>query len=167
MGKIGNIVSRIFGDPDDDDMYTEGGFIDDDDDIEEQSNSKLKLVNKGNEKQDGNKNNILSLNNNRKKTAARQANGIFVIKPSSIEDARQISDVLRENTIVIVNVEELKNDDEVAQRIIDFATGACYSLDATLRRLSDYMFLLAPDKVEVSGDVMSEVLAQVGVTIGE
>lgn len=51
---------------------------------------------------------------------------VCVIKPSSMEDTREIADTLVDNSTVILNLEGI--DVELAQRIIDFTSGACYSL---------------------------------------
>ena len=50
---------------------------------------------------------------------------VCVIKPASMEDTREIADTLLDNATVILNLEGI--DVELAQRIIDFASGACYS----------------------------------------
>ena len=49
-----------------------------------------------------------------------------MIKPTSMEDTREIADTLVDNSTVILNLEGI--DVELAQRIIDFTSGACYSL---------------------------------------
>ena len=44
-------------------------------------------------------------------------------------------------------------DVEVAQRIIDFSCGACYSINGNLQKVSSYIFILTPANVEISGDI--------------
>ena len=51
---------------------------------------------------------------------------VCVIRPTSMEDTREIADTLVDNSTVILNLEGI--DMELAQRIIDFTSGACYSL---------------------------------------
>ena len=51
---------------------------------------------------------------------------VCVIKPTTMEEAREIADTLVDNSTVILNLEGI--DVELAQRIIDFTSGACYSL---------------------------------------
>ena len=48
--------------------------------------------------------------------------------------------------------EEEGIDVELAQRIIDFASGACYSLNGSLQKISSYIFIATPETVELSGD---------------
>ena len=59
---------------------------------------------------------------------------VCVIKPSSMEDTREIADTLVDNSTVILNLEGI--DVELAQRIIDFTSGACYSLGGSLQKVS-------------------------------
>ena len=74
-----------------------------------------------------------------------------MIKPSSMEDTREIADTLLDNSTVILNLEGI--DVELAQRIIDFASGACYSLNGSLQKISSYIFLVTPANVDISGDM--------------
>ena len=57
---------------------------------------------------------------------------VCVIKPTTMEEAREIADTLVENSTVILNLEGI--DVELAQRIIDFTSGACYSLEEVFSR---------------------------------
>ena len=41
---------------------------------------------------------------------------------------------------------------ETAQRIIDFTSGACYSINGNLQKISNYIFIVTPAAVELSGD---------------
>lgn len=68
-----------------------------------------------------------------------------------MEDTREIADTLLANCTVVLNVEGI--DVEVAQRIIDFSSGACYSIDGSLQKVSSYIFILTPSNVEISGDI--------------
>ena len=47
---------------------------------------------------------------------------VCVIKPTSIEDAREITETLLANRTVVLNLEGL--DVDIAQRIIDFTSGS-------------------------------------------
>ena len=44
---------------------------------------------------------------------------------------------------------------EIAQRIIDFASGACYSLNGSLQKISSYIFVLGPSSVDITGDLQN------------
>lgn len=78
---------------------------------------------------------------------------VCVIKPVSMEDTRDIADTLLDNSTVILNLEGI--DVELAQRIIDFTSGACYSLGGSLQKISSYIFILGPYNVDITGDLQN------------
>lgn len=75
---------------------------------------------------------------------------VCVMKPTSIEDAREITDTLLSNRTVVLNLEGI--DVDVAQRIIDFTSGSCYAISGNLQKISHYIFIITPASVDVSGD---------------
>ena len=75
---------------------------------------------------------------------------VCVIKPHTMEDAREITETLLANCTVVLNVEGLEL--EIAQRIIDFASGSCYAIDGNLQKISSYIFIITPSSVDISGD---------------
>lgn len=75
---------------------------------------------------------------------------VCVIKPTSVEDAREITDTLLDNRTVLLNMEGL--DLDLAQRIIDFTSGSTYAINGNLQKISHYIFILTPRNVDVSGD---------------
>lgn len=80
----------------------------------------------------------------------RKAMEVSLVKPTSIEDAREICDYLLTGKAVVLNMEGIHT--EVAQRIIDFTSGATYSMNGNLQKISNYIFIATPDSVELSGD---------------
>ena len=78
---------------------------------------------------------------------------VCVIKPTSVEDAREITETLLANRTVVLNLEGL--DVDIAQRIIDFTSGACYSLGGSLQKVSSYIFILGPEGVDITGDLQN------------
>lgn len=75
---------------------------------------------------------------------------VCVIKPASIEDAREITETLLANRTVVLNLEGL--DVEIAQRIIDFSSGSTYAISGNLQKISNYIFIITPACVDISGD---------------
>lgn len=75
---------------------------------------------------------------------------VCVIKPKSMEDAREITETLLEECTVVLNMEGL--DLDIAQRIIDFASGSCYAIHGNLQKISNYIFIVTPESVDISGD---------------
>lgn len=81
---------------------------------------------------------------------------VCVIKPKSMEDAREITETLLEECTVVLNMEGL--DLDIAQRIIDFASGSCYAMHGNLQKISNYIFIITPESVDISGD-FQEILS--------
>ena len=76
---------------------------------------------------------------------------VIVVKPSGFEDARDISETLLADRTVVLNMEGL--DLALAQRIIDFVSGACYAIDGNLQKVTNFIFLVTPSGVDISGDI--------------
>ncbi|MDD7770318.1 cell division protein SepF [Suipraeoptans intestinalis] len=76
---------------------------------------------------------------------------VCVMKPNSVDDAREITETLLSGRTVILNLEGL--DLEVAQRIIDFTSGATFAISGNLQKVSSYIFLVTPTNVDISGDL--------------
>jgi len=76
---------------------------------------------------------------------------VRVMKPGSVDDSRDIAETLLGNRTVILNLEGL--DLEIAQRIIDFISGATFAIDGNLQKISNYIFLVTPTNVDISGDL--------------
>lgn len=75
---------------------------------------------------------------------------VCVIKPNSVEDAREITETLLGNRTVVLNLEGL--DVDIAQRIIDFTSGSCFAISGNLQKISHYIFIITPASVDISGD---------------
>lgn len=75
---------------------------------------------------------------------------VCVIKPTSVEEAREITETLLSNRTVVLNLEGL--DVDIAQRIIDFTSGSCFAIGGNLQKISHYIFIVTPSSVDISGD---------------
>lgn len=75
---------------------------------------------------------------------------VCVIKPTSVEDAREITETLLANRTVVLNLEGL--DVDIAQRIIDFTSGSTFAISGSLQKISHYIFIITPASVDISGD---------------
>ena len=72
------------------------------------------------------------------------------IKPTSVDDASTVTDTLLSNRTVVLNLEGI--DMVVAQRIIDFTYGSTYAIKGSFQKISQYIFIITPASVDVSGD---------------
>ncbi len=86
------------------------------------------------------------------------ANGmeVCVIKPTTVNDAREITETLLSNRTVVLNMEGL--DVDIAQRIIDFTSGSTFAMGGNLQKISHYIFIITPKSVDISGD-FQEILS--------
>ena len=75
---------------------------------------------------------------------------VALVKPSVFEDAKTIVDDLLQGKAVVLNMEGINT--EVAQRIIDFTSGATYSMNGKLQKISNYIFIITPESVSLSGE---------------
>ncbi len=83
--------------------------------------------------------------------ARRPSMEVCVIKPTTVDDAREITETLLNGSTVILNLEGM--DLEIAQRIIDFTSGATFAISGNLQKISNYIFLVTPTNVDISGDL--------------
>lgn len=75
---------------------------------------------------------------------------VCVVRPASMEDAREITETLLAKCTVVLNMEGM--DLDLAQRIIDFTSGSCYAISGNLQKISNYIFIITPANVDISGD---------------
>ena len=73
-----------------------------------------------------------------------------MVKPASIDDAKEVCDILLSGRVVVINMEGVHVN--LAQRIVDFTSGACYSMNGNLQSISKYIFIVTPSNIELSGD---------------
>lgn len=80
---------------------------------------------------------------------------VMVTKPNNYDDAREIADAIKARKIVLVNATSLET--KVAQRLVDFISGSCYVLGATLQEIEQRVYLLSPSNVEVTNELKNEL----------
>ncbi|WP_195264053.1 MULTISPECIES: cell division protein SepF [unclassified Clostridium] len=80
---------------------------------------------------------------------------VMVTKPTNYDDAREIADAIKARKIVLVNATTLET--KVAQRLVDFISGSCYVLGATLQEIEQRVYLLSPSNVEVTNELKNEL----------
>lgn len=75
---------------------------------------------------------------------------ICAIRPRSMEDTSEITTTLLSGCTVILNLEGM--DMDLAQRVIDYTSGTCFAVDGSIQKISNYIFIIAPSDVDISGD---------------
>lgn len=153
MSILGKLMDSMrLNDTDDDDYYLDDDYEDDND-----KPAKRNLFSKKNEEdyyeeEEEYEQKPRFLSRSPKVVPMKQSRSMEVsmVKPTSIEDAKEICDYMLAGKAVVLNMEGIHT--EVAQRIIDFTSGATYSMNGNLQKISNYIFIATPESVELSGD---------------
>ncbi|HAA63978.1 MAG TPA: cell division protein SepF, partial [Thermoanaerobacter sp.] len=66
-----------------------------------------------------------------------------------------ICNELKNKKPVIVDLQKM--DKNEAQRVVDFLSGAAYALNGEIKKISGYIFLVAPENFDITGDIKDEV----------
>jgi len=77
---------------------------------------------------------------------------VCIMKPTSFEDSQEICDTLLTGRATVINLEGF--DDKLAQRTMDFISGSVYAINGKLHRISNCIFIVSPDTVDISGDYL-------------
>ena len=75
---------------------------------------------------------------------------ITTLHPRTYNEARTIGEHFRDGTPVIMNLTEM--DDHDAKRLVDFAAGLSFGLRGRIERVTNKVFLLSPEHVEVTAE---------------
>jgi cell division inhibitor SepF len=75
---------------------------------------------------------------------------ITTLTPRTYNEARTIGEHFREGTPVIMNLTEM--DDVDAKRLVDFAAGLIFGLRGSIERVTNKVFLLSPEHVDVTAE---------------
>lgn len=75
---------------------------------------------------------------------------ITTVHPRSYNDAKIIGESFREDIPVIMNVTEMGEAE--AKRLVDFAAGLVFGLGGSIERVTNKVFLLSPQNVEVQAE---------------
>ncbi len=180
MGFIDGFLDKMkFGDNDDDDQVYDGyDDADDDEDIpapkakkkdrsentfkssepEEDYDEPAKPVSKPNRFARTSKSSRPATNSRIVRMGGSTPMEVCIIKPTNVEDGREIANTLIDGKAVVLNLEGI--DVELAQRIIDFTSGACFAINGNLQKVSNYIFIITPESVDISGDFQGYISSE-------
>ncbi len=79
---------------------------------------------------------------------------MVVVQPEAFDEAKDITNHLKAKKPIIVNLEAV--DKNVARRIIDFLSGAVYALDGDIQKVSNGIFIIAPNNVGIMNEEVGE-----------
>lgn len=79
---------------------------------------------------------------------------VVIYQPTTYEDTQNIIDNLKSRKPIVVNLDEM--DPQVAQRVLDFISGAVYSLAGHIRKVARNIFLVTPSTVDIATNLRRE-----------
>jgi cell division inhibitor SepF len=81
---------------------------------------------------------------------------VHLVIPKSFNDAQQVADKFKQSIPVVLNLQNSDND--LAKRLIDFASGLTYALDGGMQRIAHKVFMLTPRNVQISAEERAELI---------
>ena len=107
------------------------------------------------EEEDNKKNKLWDRKSSKVVTLPQQQQIRMVIsQPTTLDQAEDICDLLKDKQSVIVNLEYVNKD--IARRIIDVVSGAVHALDGHIQKVSNSIFLIAPYNYEITNEMARE-----------
>ena len=88
---------------------------------------------------------------------------LIIRQPSTFDDSQEICDLLKQDRAIIINFEKV--EPQLAQKMMDFISGAIYALDAKIHQISGCIFCISPAKVDISGDYFAMISETTGFKI--
>ena len=77
---------------------------------------------------------------------------MVLFKAVTYDDMQEIARQIKERKVAVVNFEDM--DKDVAQRMVDFLSGAVFALDGVPRKVSGGTFIFSSSNVDLSGEIM-------------
>jgi len=99
---------------------------------------------------------VADINERRRPTAApavgvvAELSRITTLHPSTYNEARAVGEQYRDGTPVIMNLSEMNDAD--AKRLVDFAAGLIFATRGSIERVTNKVFLLSPEHVQVTDE---------------
>ena len=81
---------------------------------------------------------------------------LHLVIPKSFNDAQQVADKFKQSIPVVLNLQATDND--LAKRLIDFASGLTYAMDGGMQRIASKVFMLTPRNVQISAEERAELI---------
>lgn len=99
---------------------------------------------------------VVSMQNGNAPAQENEKASVCMIIPKDYKTSNEIAELLLSGKVVVLNMEGMNYDE--AQRVIDFTSGACYTMGGNLQKISKKIVIATPSSVALSGD-FTELLA--------
>lgn len=80
---------------------------------------------------------------------------VIIRSPQNILEMKELVDHLRSRSTVIMNVE--KTEPQLAQRMVDFLSGAVYCIDGDMEKLSSGVIIAVPNGIDITADLRDDI----------
>ncbi|HCX61026.1 cell division protein SepF [Sedimentibacter sp.] len=74
---------------------------------------------------------------------------VFICEPNKYEDCTKAVDEIKNRKVVVLNIEGMELEDQ--KQVFEFIKGAVYALEASIQKISNGIFVLAPCNVQIDG----------------
>ena len=98
--------------------------------------------------------NLISVPNRNTSKSEPNAMEMVLVKATSYDDMQDIAKHIKERKVAVVNFEEM--DKDIAQRMVDFLSGATFALDGVPRKVSGGTFIFSSSSVGMVGQIMEK-----------
>ncbi len=101
--------------------------------------------------------NVVNMRTNSNQAPKSDAKAHVVFKKiDTFEEVISVADVLIEQRIVILNLETCADD--ASRRILDVLSGVAYANDGKIRRVAGRAYIITPNNVPLTGELLDEVV---------
>lgn len=120
------------------------GITDYDDDDEYEEEAASETSSRQSERVDtySKKNNVIKVHSNSDMK-------VSICEPEKYEDCTKAVDEIKNRKIVVLNIEGMELEDQ--KQVFEFIKGAVYALEASIQKISNGIFVLAPNNVQIDG----------------
>nr|WP_300090512.1 cell division protein SepF [Sedimentibacter sp.] len=74
---------------------------------------------------------------------------VFICEPQKYEDCTKAVDELKNRKVVVLNIEGMELENQ--KQVFEFIKGAVYALEASIQKISNGIFVIAPNNVQIDG----------------
>ncbi len=90
--------------------------------------------------------------------SVQKSSKVVLVEPRTYSQATEIADHLKNRRAVVVNLQRI--DQEQGRQIVDFLSGAVYTISGEIQKIGEKIFLCTPDNVEVSGNITEALVKE-------
>lgn len=121
-------------------------YDDDEDDYDDELTTENRNSNDGRKSE---KVEMYSKKNNVIKVHSNSDMKVSICEPDKYEDCTKAVDELKSRKVVVLNIEGMELEEQ--KQIFEFIKGSVYSLEASIQKVSNGIFVIAPSNVQIDG----------------